>query len=669
LRNQKVTSESPTKADSFDSLLGANSSAVLDAPITITLFSGISDTGRNETESTLRQLADLAHKPERKTKAELPLLKLASFGDSRGNGAALRNDSNVLTVSGVEGDHDAGTVSVAEAVTRLRAAGLAGLIYTSATHTPEAPRWRVIVPTSGPLPPADRERLCARLNGALGGALAGESFKLSQSYFYGRVRGGTAPEIELVEGRAIDTAPELDASAIGRDGRGKNGEAELLASIARAEQIHDSVLALIGIWRAQKMPANESERQARAAMEAIPDEKRDKRWRERFKDIPRLVADIYKKDPLPDIADMFDEMEESPTASPKPSRLQFLSPSECANSPSRGYVVKGLLAPGDVACIFGAPGAGKSLISPHIGYATAQGRAAFGMRTKAGKVFYVAAEDPHGMRGRISALKLRHGDAESFVLVEGVSNLLVAESPDLAALAAAVKEQQPALIFIDTLAMAFPGLEENSAEDMGRVVAIARRLASHGAAVVLIHHDTKAQSPTPRGHSLLNGALDIGLQLFPKDEQGVVRGKLTKNRNGTCDRDIAFRIAAEEMGHDEDGDPITFALVNELAPGSAPKLEKYSASETAALAVLADLRGIDIRPVHEDEWREACVDGRKVSASEDKESRVKAFRRAYGSLVRRGKIIVQAGVVGTGTPAGETSSNRHSDAFDWEEEV
>ena len=102
------------------------------------------------------------------------------------------------------------------------------------------------------------------------------------------------------------------------------------------------------------------------------------------------------------------------------------------------------------------------------------------MRTKAGGVFYVAAEDSHGMRGRVTALKLAHGDAPGFKLVDGVSRLLPAagekRAPDLQALLDAVQAQRPALIFIDTLAIAFGSFEENSAEAMNQIVRIARAL-------------------------------------------------------------------------------------------------------------------------------------------------------------------------------------------------
>lgn len=199
--------------------------------------------------------------------------------------------------------------------------------------------------------------------------------------------------------------------------------------------------------------------------------------------------------------------------------------------------MKGLLAERDVGCIVGAPGAGKSLLAPFLGYGMARGDRVFGHRTRAGGVLYVAAEDAHGMRGRVTALKDTHGDADGFRLVVGVSDLLNSQvagkpSPQLAALHKEVKARKPALIVIDTIAMAFPGLEENDARSMGLVVAAARSLTKWGAAVLLIHHDTKdGQQGLPRGHSILNGALDMSLHL--KREGGVVTGRLTP-RTGTA---------------------------------------------------------------------------------------------------------------------------------------
>ena len=53
----------------------------------------------------------------------------------------------VFYVLGTWGDDDDGAMSVDEAADRLRKSGLAGMIYTSPSHTEERPRWRVMCPT------------------------------------------------------------------------------------------------------------------------------------------------------------------------------------------------------------------------------------------------------------------------------------------------------------------------------------------------------------------------------------------------------------------------------------------------------------------------------------------------------------------------------------------
>ena len=332
-----------------------------------------------------------------------------------------------------------------------------------------------------------------------------------------------------------------------------------------------------------------------------PDKYSEKAQRQTWKSFKRTGTGIGT---LFQIAKEWGWTGEAETLPAKPSRLAFLSPSDCEAAPSRGYVIKGLLAPGDVGCIYGAPGAGKSLLAPFLAYAVAQGREAFGQRVRAGGAFYVAAEDPHGMRGRVRALKAAYGDATGFQLVEGVSNLLQPDSPDRTALIEAVQSRKPSIVFIDTLAMAFPGLEENSAESMGHVVAVARKLAEGGAAVVLVHHDTKAEGGTPRGHSILNGALGVALHVQRDAESGVIRAKLTKNRNGPCDLNIAFTIATEDGGTDEDGDTITLPRCREIA--SDPMRVKLTDRQAAAMAILKSIQTDDPSGlIPEILWREA----------------------------------------------------------------
>ena len=172
---------------------------------------------------------------------------------------------------------------------------------------------------------------------------------------------------------------------------------------------------------------------------------------------------------------------ERPPSAPVP--LRMLTPADCALAEPRGYTIKGMVAPADVAIVFGQPGAGKSVIAPHLGYAVAQGDPVFGRRVKPGVVFYVAAEDPHGMKGRVHGLRLERGDAPDFRLIEGVRDLLSEDSPDRDALLDLIREHKPRLVIIDTIAAAFPGLQENDAEAMGRVVGYARDITACSATI------------------------------------------------------------------------------------------------------------------------------------------------------------------------------------------
>ena len=193
----------------------------LERVLTVTRFTSHAASTKKEVAITLRDLAPAILKRTAPKKDALPWLKLARFGDRKTEKGSLRHDANVLAVDGVEADYDGGEVGVEEAIARLKAARLAALVYTSPSHTPEAPRWRVLAPFSKSLAPEKRRHMAERLNGALGGILAGESFALSQAYFYGSVAGNPAHRVELVEGRALDLAHDL--GAIGKGSKPPNG--------------------------------------------------------------------------------------------------------------------------------------------------------------------------------------------------------------------------------------------------------------------------------------------------------------------------------------------------------------------------------------------------------------------------------------------------------------
>jgi Primase C terminal 2 (PriCT-2) len=189
-------------------------------------------------EMSLEELQRLVQNTSADHKSKLPFLKLAKFGDQRSDANCLRCNANVKTINGVETDYDEGKISFEEAVATVERAGLTALLYTSASHTTAAPRWRIVMPTSKDLPPSERVKLVARINGLFGGSLAPESFVLSQSYYFGSVNNNPEHRAVSVRGDYIDLRDDLDANARGK----ANGQA-----FDDAEHVPNAPEADIGI--------------------------------------------------------------------------------------------------------------------------------------------------------------------------------------------------------------------------------------------------------------------------------------------------------------------------------------------------------------------------------------------------------------------------------------
>lgn len=133
--------------------------------------------------------AGITDAPEFESKDACKWISLATYGDEPTDKGCLRHAHNVRSIAGVEGDFDRGDVSIEQAADLTRAAGLRALFYTTPSHRPDFHRWRVLAPLSREYPLSARDGLMDRLNGALGGVLAGESWTHSQAFLVGRVRG------------------------------------------------------------------------------------------------------------------------------------------------------------------------------------------------------------------------------------------------------------------------------------------------------------------------------------------------------------------------------------------------------------------------------------------------------------------------------------------------
>lgn len=221
----------------------------------------------------------------------LPWIKLAVFGMVTSKKGSLRHDANVLAITGVEGDYDQEKIAFEQAVAYLKAAKIFAFVYTSPSHTPTTPRWRVLCPFDRRLPVAERPKMVARLNGVLGGVLSVESFTLSQSYYFGHLNNGHQ-QAEWVLGDYLHERADLDTLAIGKNKKklaaSGNGHEhadytdidELRARIASGEALHTSVAMIAGKMVRNRVPKDMCISYVRSAFNEADTDRYEGRWAE-----------------------------------------------------------------------------------------------------------------------------------------------------------------------------------------------------------------------------------------------------------------------------------------------------------------------------------------------------------------------------------------------------
>ena len=200
-----ITTNARTQS-AFDLSDLLDSPSLSDHRLTLTTFPNLAARSKETLSITLLELAERMKATRVAIKADLPLLSLASYGDTRSGKGGLRHDGNVIAVHGISVDYDAGVVGLDEAEALCEKAGVHVLIHPTSSHNPSEPRWRALFPLHRPVTPAEAAALVARANGILSGIIASESFTLSQSFYFGFID-AIEPDCRVVDGwRYIDDA-------------------------------------------------------------------------------------------------------------------------------------------------------------------------------------------------------------------------------------------------------------------------------------------------------------------------------------------------------------------------------------------------------------------------------------------------------------------------------
>lgn len=513
--------------------------------------------------------------PSAATKNDLPLIKLATFiGD-------YRTDANLEAISGIEGDYDAEQIQPSDAVALLTAKGIEAFIYTSPSHQPEKPRWRVLCPISTTATPADRHALVGRLNGVLGGVLASESFTPSQAFYVGSVAGGHPVQCWRVKGWALDTIEGLQSigppspteRTAGRQFKSGDGRRapsyqialDALHSVNPSDIERPAWLSMSGAFfiATRGLPgSDDAERDWQTWNANHPGNDPAANVRT-WNDFHRNGADhdftslgrMSANDNARGWALFNGVVHQMPVMPPIVSVGKLLTPlSDLMKSErARNWLIRGIIPANVAGIMYGAPGTGKTFVAIDIAACVASNTKFNGRHTATGPVVYVAGEGHAAIRDRFEAwYKSNEGNGGQEQIHVSRSSISFIDHGQFAALATELDAMtpKPTLVIIDTLFRATAGADVNDAQAMtGFWANVDAIKARYNCTVLVVHHVGRNEPNRSFGSIVLlaNADFEISIKDGVGEDTKVIEN--TKQKDAPEFEPIYFKLKSVHLGH------------------------------------------------------------------------------------------------------------------------
>ena len=255
--------------------------------------------------------------------------------------------------------------------------------------------------------------------------------------------------------------------------------------------------------------------------------------------------------------------------------LHFTLYRDIERAPRKVWLVENILGEGELSCMFGAPGCGKSVLANDRAAHIAAGRPWFGRQVTRGGVLYVAAERAALGRRRFAAFRIHHAlDDLPLAVVSGAIDLRSshADADTIIGLARRLQDetgQKTVLIDIDTVSRVLAGGDENSSKDIGALIGNLTRIQeATGAHISLVHHVPHDQQRM-RGHGALLAACDVTVHV---ENTGAFRtARVDKTNDGADGESLAFTFATVELHRDLDTGQLTEAPIVQPVDGATLK--------------------------------------------------------------------------------------------------
>jgi len=167
-------------------------------------------------------------------------------------------------------------------------------------------------------------------------------------------------------------------------------------------------------------------------------------------------------------------------------------------SGNKEYLIEPWLPKSTIVQVYGYSGHGKSLFVQHAMAALASGRKYFGPYeiARPARVLYMDWEMGMGtIARRLMELRNVHGDTQDrfniWTPFVDDADVDLRRKEGLQRLQGWIEWSEPDVVVLDTIRSAYPGLQENNADEWAQINKLATRLRNAGLAVILVHHSNK----------------------------------------------------------------------------------------------------------------------------------------------------------------------------------
>lgn len=234
-------------------------------------------------------------------------------------------------------------------------------------------------------------------------------------------------------------------------------------------------------------------------------------------------------------------------ADSKGGQFKLLSSMDLDNLPEAELLIDGFLVKESVVRLYGPPKSYKSFVMLDMAACVAAGIEWAGNKTYQSKVLYVVAEGVRGIKRRVRAWEAQN--KRPMVGVHFYERAVqLGDRKDVSTLIRTAKRGGYQFIILDTQARCTVGLDENSASEMGLVVAALDVLKEvTGACVALVHH-SGAAGGRARGSTAILGALDAEFEVEADKRNMSVRMRTRAQKDLAEARDVELDLCTPEPG-------------------------------------------------------------------------------------------------------------------------